>query len=68
MTWKDKLSFVLHDNLQIKRLAPLDIIKEQAQQDEREDGFDADFAMMTGELRGLLLDLVGVLGREVVAA
>jgi recombination associated protein RdgC len=67
MTWDDKLSFVLHDNLQIKRLAPLDIIKEQARQDEQEDAFDTDFALMTGELRKMLGDIVGMLGGEVSA-
>lgn len=62
MTWNDKLSFVLHENLQLKRLAPLDVLKEQA--DAEDDVFDADFAIMTGELKMLLPDIVDVLGGE----
>lgn len=62
MTWNDKLSFVLHENLQLKRLAPLDVLKEQA--DAEDDVFDADFAIMTGELKKMLPDIVDALGGE----
>ena len=64
MTWNDRISFVLHENLQLKRLAPLDILKEQAGYDERDDVFDTDFALMTGELKKLLPDVVEALGGE----
>ncbi len=64
MTWNDKLSFVMHENLQLKRLAPLDILKEQADTSEADDVFDTDFAIMTGELRKLLPDIVNELGGE----
>lgn len=64
MTWNDKLSFVLHENLQIKRLAALDLLKEQADNSDKDDVFDADFVMMTGELRKLLPDLIDALGGE----
>lgn len=64
MTWHDRISFVLHENLQLKRLAPLDILKEQADLDDRDDVFDADFAMMTGELKKLLPDVIDALGGE----
>jgi recombination associated protein RdgC len=64
MTWNDKLSFVLHDNLQLKRLAPLDILKEQAGSIEADDVFDTDFAIMTGELKKLLPNIIGELGGE----
>ena len=64
MTWGDRLSFVLHENLQLKRLAPLDLLKEQADSDEAEDAFDTDFAIMTGELKKLLPDIVSELGGE----
>ncbi|HEX4856044.1 MAG TPA: recombination-associated protein RdgC [Limnobacter sp.] len=64
MTWADKVSFVLHDNLQVKRLAPLDVIKEQAALNEDDDAFDTDFALMSGELRRLLPSLVDALGGE----
>jgi recombination associated protein RdgC len=64
MTWSDKISFVLHDNLQIKRIAALDILKDQAEGNDQEDVFDADFAMMSGELQKLLVDVIGALGGE----
>ncbi len=64
MSWSDKLSFVMHENLQLKRLAPLDLLQEQADKDEAEDVFDTDFALMTGELKKLLPDIVHELGGE----
>ena len=68
MTWHDKLSFVLHDNLQLKRIAPLDIIKEQAKTSDQDDTFDTDFAIMTGELQKLLPSVIEALGGEVRSA
>lgn len=64
MTWGDKVSFVLHENLQLKRIAALDILKDQADGSDQEDIFDTDFALMTGELQRLLADVVEVLGGE----
>ncbi len=70
MTWNDRISFVLDDQLQVKRLAFLDILKEQADgQGENEDErFDSDFTLMSGELARLLDDLVAALGGEPAAA
>lgn len=65
MTWHDKISFILHDNLQLKRIAPLDIIKEQAKTNEQDDAFDTDFAIMSGELQKLLPAVLDALGGEV---
>lgn len=64
MTWNDKVSFVLHDNLQLKRIGALDILKDQAEGSGHDDVFDTDFAIMTGELRKMLADVVKVLGGE----
>lgn len=66
MTWNDRISFVLTDNLDIKRLAPLDVLTENndgmaANDDEK---FDADMSLMTGELTLLFNDLVQALGGE----
>ncbi|WP_019139901.1 recombination-associated protein RdgC [Noviherbaspirillum massiliense] len=66
MTWADRVSFVLTESLAVKRLAPLDVLKEDADksafgEDER---FDADMTLMTGELSKLLNDLVEALGGE----
>lgn len=64
MTWNDKVSFVLHENLQLKRLMPLDILKEQADSSDQEDMFDTDFAIMTGELQKMLVSVIDALGGE----
>lgn len=68
MTWNDKLSFVLHDNLQLKRIAPLDIVKEQAKTSAQDDAFDTDFAIMSGEFKQLLPGIIDALGGEVRSA
>lgn len=65
LTWANKISFVLQDNLQIRRIAPLDIIKESTDIPESADDiFDSDFVLMTGEYSQLLPDLVHALGGE----
>ncbi|WP_420996447.1 recombination-associated protein RdgC [Cupriavidus sp. 30B13] len=66
MTWNDRVSFVLTESLAVKRVAPLDVIKEQADPGARDEDerFDGDFAMMAGELAGLLADLTAALGGE----
>ncbi len=64
LTWHDRISFVLQENLQIKRVAPLDVLKDQANLAADDDAFDTDFALMTGELKKLLNDLVRVMGGE----
>jgi recombination associated protein RdgC len=66
MTWSDRISFVLDDKLHIKRLAFLDVLKEQAEQSgaSADEQFDGDFALMTGELVKMLQDLTAALGGE----
>src|SRR5437016_10683319 len=70
MTWNARLSFVLCENLQIKRLSFVDMLKEQSQQDAENaaEQFDADFAIMTGECARFVADLVEALGGEASAA
>lgn len=65
MTWADRISFVLTEKLQIKRLGFLDIIREQAESVENADEqFDLDFTLMSGEVARLLDDLLVALGGE----
>jgi len=65
LTWNERISFVLSEQLQIKRLAFLDILKEQTEQGETADEqFDLDFTLMSGELAKLLADVVEALGGE----
>ena len=70
MTWNDRISFVLTEDMQIKRLAFLDILKEESegQAETDEERFDIDFALMTGELAKLLEALVDALGGEMPAS
>ena len=69
LTWNDRISFVLTENMQIKRLQFLDILKEQAdgQAENEDERFDIDFTLMTGEVARLLSDLISALGGEVVS-
>lgn len=62
MTWNSKVSFVLQDNLQLRRITPLDILKESTESDE--ELFASDFAIMTGELSQLITDVIDALGGE----
>ena len=66
MTWADRISFVLTDALDVKRVAPLDILTEKQDVTAVNDDeiFDADMTLMTSELAGLISDLVEVLGGE----
>lgn len=53
ISWADRLSFVLDENLLVKRLKFLDLIQEQAADIEAFDDaeqFDADFSIMSAEL------------------
>lgn len=66
MTWKNRISFVLTDQLQLKRVAFLDLLRNetQSQAEDAEEQFDIDFALMTGELAAMLADLAKALGGE----
>jgi recombination associated protein RdgC len=66
MTWNDRVSFVLTPSLTIKRIAPLDVLKEASDPTAQNDDerFDSDFTLMTAELDRMLCDLLDVLGGE----
>jgi recombination associated protein RdgC len=67
LTWNDHVSFVLTEALQLKKVAVLDVVFEAAAtlaSDKKEDNFDADVAIATGELQGLIPDLLEALGGE----
>ena len=67
LTWGERISFLLNEKLEIKRLAFLDILKEEAdgQAENEDERFDLDFTLMSGELARLLDDLIAALGGEV---
>lgn len=67
LIWKERLSFVLQDDLSIKRLKFEDVIRD-AEGDTKADDFasrfDLDFSLMTLELAAFLPQLLGSLGGE----
>lgn len=66
LTWDSRVSFVLTENLQIKKLTFLEVVFEKTSAG-KDDGFDADAAITTGELRKLIPALLDELGGEVVS-
>jgi recombination associated protein RdgC len=65
LTWNDRLSFVLGESAQLRKLKFLDVVMDGVQQGGKDDdGFDTDVAILTGELSGLLPDLLEALGGE----
>lgn len=63
LTWDSRVSFVLTESLQLKKLAFLDVVLDGTAAG-KDEGFDADTAIATGELRKLLPDLLAALGGE----
>ncbi len=65
MSWKDRVSFMLTDTLQIKKIAFLDLaIEGKATVSEKGEEFDADAALATGELAKFIPELIDGLGGE----
>jgi len=66
LTFDDRLSIILNDKLELKRLQFLDIVKEAAGGDgkDAEEQFDSDFALMTAELRRFIPAMIEALGGE----
>lgn len=65
MTWNERVSFVLNDTGQVRRIKLLDVVMEGVDKPGKDDdGFDADAAILTGELAGLIPDLLAALGSE----
>lgn len=67
LTWAGRVSFVLTEALTLKKIQLLDVVLEGAGTDAGnagpdDNGFDADVALFTGELRQLLPALIEALG------
>lgn len=67
LTWDDRISFILTEKGEIKRLAFLDVLKESVEQgtENADETFDAEFAMMAGEFNRLIPALLEALGGEI---
>ena len=69
LTWNGRVSFVLNDDAQIKKIKFLDGVfdaSDNAAPDE--DRFDADVAIVTGELGKLIPEMIDALGGEMAVA
>jgi recombination associated protein RdgC len=67
LTWQGRVSFMLTDTMQIKKIAFLDGVMDghkQGSKPGKDEAFDADAAIATGELRKLIPDLIDALGGE----
>lgn len=67
MTFDDRISFVMTERMEFKRIDLLDVVRDSVRADEHEDAqalFDAEFALMAGELLRLLDATVAALGGE----
>jgi len=61
LEWDEKISFVLTEELQIKKLKFLDVLEEQLQDNDpqtHEEHIDIEFTLMTGEISRMLNDLL----------
>jgi recombination associated protein RdgC len=64
LDWDGRVSFVLTEGTQLKKIAFLDGVFEDNATAEDQGGFDADVAIATGELSALITDLTEALGGE----
>ena len=70
LTWRDRVSFVLTEAMQLKKLAFQDVVfegeasKSAGGQADKGEAFEADVAISTGELVQMIPDLLEALGGE----
>ncbi|MGC4059379.1 MAG: recombination-associated protein RdgC [Aquabacterium sp.] len=62
MTWRDRISFLLSEHNQIKRIEFLDVVLSQNTANTKDEAWDADVAIATGELTQLIPELIDALG------
>jgi recombination associated protein RdgC len=70
MTWRDRVSFLLTESMALKKVAFQDVVFEgntaAAAKSDKNEAFDADVAIATGEFVELIPDLLEALGGEQV--
>ncbi|WP_255512101.1 recombination-associated protein RdgC [Mitsuaria sp. TWR114] len=64
MTWKERVSFTLTDTMQIKGIKFLDVVFDGRDKPAKDEAFDVDAALATGELAQLIPDMIEGLGGE----
>jgi len=67
LNWADSISFVMGEEFALKRIKFADVLQEQNEDIDKDDyaaRFDADFALMTGEIKQLIPAVIAALGGE----
>ena len=64
MTWEGRISFMLTESFQIKKISFVEGVFEDGAGNSKDDRFDADAAIATGEIRKLIPNLLAALGGE----
>jgi recombination associated protein RdgC len=64
LSWDGRVTFVLTETLQLKKVQFLDGVMDESGTDKNEDRFDGDVALSTGLLGPLLDSLIEALGDE----
>jgi len=67
LNWADSISFIIGEEFSLKRLKFSDVLQEQNEDIDKDDfaaRFDADFALMTGEIKQLIPAVIDILGGE----
>ncbi|PIE83208.1 MAG: recombination-associated protein RdgC [Candidatus Contendobacter odensis] len=67
LIWDDRLAFVLDESLVIRHLRFLDVVQESLKTVDTDSAaaiFDAEFALMSGELARLIPRLLGIFGGQ----
>jgi recombination associated protein RdgC len=70
LNWDDRLSFILDENLSVKRLKFLDLVQDQVTDTNADDEaarFDVDFSIMSLELANFIPRLLEIFGGELKA-
>ena len=68
LTWKESIHCIIDDQLAVKRVKFDDVISEKANErnpESKAEQFDADFAIMSGELKNFIEALLAAFGGEV---
>ena len=67
LNWADSISFIIGEEFAIKRLKFSDVLQEQNEDIDKADfaaRFDADFALMTGEIKQFIPAVIDLFGGE----
>lgn len=67
LCWADSISFIIGEEFALKRIKFADVIQEQNEDIDKDDfaaRFDADFALMTGEIKQLVPAVLDAFGGE----